>query len=350
MLDLDIELPTISIPTNQPLRDLLIALPEEGHYLLLVDNSMLEVGQRCPTAFLYKHVYRRQAYARNASLVFGGALHRGIEAQLKGQPDSEQDSAIVKYFAENPTPIDDYRSAPVALQVMKHYRARTKFDDYAMRILGDPPVIERPFEIPLGVLDVNTDIRLPYWPEPQHIKTIHVAWSGRIDAIVYTMFSNRIMDHKTTSIAGDTYTSSFMLSHQTIGYTWAARQLYPDLEVQGICINAIHLKRPYNGATLPADLMSKGPRGGEPPLNFFRFFYDYSEERTNEWATNCMTIIEDLVHCLVRNFYPMFTHHCINKFGRCEFHDVCTLDNIKARYKMLTSESFEDVTWSPTKE
>jgi hypothetical protein len=347
-IDLDIELPNANppAPKGEP-RDLLTPLPEPGEFLLSIDNSTLEGYERCPTFTLYKFVYRRQAHARNASLVAGGAVHKAIELQLKGEDPATQDAGIIKYFLDNPTTLDEYRTPPYVMEVMRHYRERCAVPDYELTVLGDPPIIERPFELPLGVLDVNTMIRLPHWPEPQLVRRIHVAWSGRFDVIADVMYGHRIIDHKTTSITGDYFYMQFPLSHQTIGYTWAARQLFPELGIKGVCINTIAMRKPTTGAS---SLISKGPRGGEPALQFFRLLYDYSEERATEWARNCMMIIEDLVHCLVRNFYPMYTHHCMNKYGRCPYHDVCTLDNVTARHRMLTSEEFEDVTWSPTQE
>jgi hypothetical protein len=83
--DIDIELPNVTPRAPKgALRDLLVRLPEDGHYLMIIDNSTLESFERCPTAFLYHFVYRRQAHARNASLTFGGALHAAIEVLLRG--------------------------------------------------------------------------------------------------------------------------------------------------------------------------------------------------------------------------------------------------------------------------
>lgn len=347
-MTIDIDLPaTLYPPPQGKPRQLLTELPQPGHYLLSVDNSTLEGYQRCPTYTLYNLVYRRQAHARNAALTMGGAIHRGIELQLLGEPPEVQDRAILDYFSANPAPLDEYRTPTLAIQIMRHYRERSAEPDYSLQVLGDPPIIERPFELPLGVIEVCTHLRLPDWQHPRFVKAIHVAWMGRIDVIAHILHGNRVVDHKTTSIAGETYSTGFILSHQTIGYTWAARQLYPQLDIKGICINAIHMKRPANGQT-PTNLTARGPKGGEPPLNFFRLHFDYTEDRCQEWAVNCMAIIEDMVHCLVRNFYPMHTHSCVNKYGRCQFHDVCCLENTTARHQMLTSDDlFEPVTWSP---
>jgi hypothetical protein len=106
-----------------------------------------------------------------------GALHEGLQWLLRGLPESDQDQVILQYFAENPAPPDEYRTPALALQVMRHYRFRQSLPDYEWTVLADPePLIERPFELPLGVLDINTPIQLPNWPEPRPVKAIHVAW------------------------------------------------------------------------------------------------------------------------------------------------------------------------------
>jgi hypothetical protein len=241
---------------------------------------------------------------------------------------------------------DEYRTAPLAAEIMQHYRKRSTYPDYQWTVLehNGSPLIERPFELPLGTIEVNTNIRLPNWLEPQFVKTIHIAWSGRIDVVANTRGTNRIIDHKTTSVAGDRFTQQFPLSHQTQGYVWAAQRLYPELDIKGICINAIYITKPKNGTT---NLLDKGPRGGAPVLDFFRSYYDYTSERLAEWERNCLLIIEDLIHNLVRNFYPQHTHHCFNKYGQCPYFDICSMDEIKVRHRLLMSDSYEDFTWSP---
>jgi hypothetical protein len=348
VIDLTIDLPAAHPPEPKgaALRPLLTPLPQDGHYLLVLDNSSMEMFTRCPTAGRYRLVNRREAHARNAALTFGGALHEGLQWLLRGLPESDQDHAILQYFAENPAPPDEYRTPALALQVMRHYRFRQSLPDYAWTVLADSePIIERPFELPLGVLDINTPIQLPDWPEPRLVKAIHVAWSGKIDLIAHTNNRNRVVDHKTTSVAGDTYIPGFILAHQTIGYVWAAQQIWPGLDITGFCLNAIYLRRPLPGTT---NLIARGPRGGMPTLDFFRAYFEYSPERLDQWERNSLTLAEDFVHCLIRRYFPMYTNHCFNKFGRCQYHDICTLDDPQVRQRMLDSDMYRDVTWSPT--
>jgi PD-(D/E)XK nuclease superfamily len=348
MIDVSLTLPptTLAEPRARP-RELLTPLPELGHFLLVLDNVAAEHITKCPTSAAHFLVQRRRAHAKDAALNFGGALHEGLKEFFLGHSADAQDVAIVQYFAENPAPPDEYRTVNLALQVMKHYRVRAGFPDYEMEVLShkDELLVEEPFEIPLiAIENINRDIKLPHWPEPQHVKTIHVAWSGRIDVVASTRGVNRVMDHKTTSIGGDRFVPSFQLSNQTIGYVWSAKRLWPELDVRGFCLDAIYIKRQTNGG---GNLMAKGPRGGPPPLDFFRAYFEYGDDRLREWEHNIVLIIEDFIHCLVRNDFPMFTNSCFGKYGRCQYFDVCSIDAPLVRQRFLQSDAFCEVNWSP---
>lgn len=370
-------------------RPLLTPLPEPGHFLMVLDNTSLEKWKRCPTAAYYYLVLRREAHARNAALTFGGALHEGLDRFhrqqfWKEQPfacdgmglginadfgDAAQDSAISNYFIANPPPLDEYRTVSTALQVMSHYRNRCNpqfFPDYNWEIQSDDkgPIIERAFELPLGVLEVNSWVLLPQIKQydPQAcalagcdsftvnaegkvwVSHIHIAWSGRIDLIAKCQDQIRVVDHKTTSITTDQFVQGFQLASQTLGYVWAARQLWPELDVNGFCLNAIALKKPNVGCV---DLMAKGARGGPPPLDFFRNYFTYATPRIDEWVSDTLASIEDFVHCLVRNLFPHNDRHCFDKFGQCPYHSVCTIDEPQTRHNLITSEAFREVTWNP---
>jgi hypothetical protein len=354
--DISIPLSNIAVlppssTTNRPKREFLTPIENEpGNYLLVIDNTAAEKIIRCPTAGYYYIICGREPHAKNAALTFGGAIHQGIELLLLGKSIEEQNTAIHQYFIDNPAPPDEYRTVQMAVEVLRHYREQRliRADYREEKVLSDDEglITERAFELPLGVLEIDEDIRLPQWEAPKRISQIHVAWSGRIDRLAYLGNMDRVVDVKTTSIGGDQFIQSFQLSNQTIGYLWASRQMWPSFDLRGFAIDAIHLKKPTKSGY--GDLMSRGPRGGEPPLQFFRPFFEYSFERIAQWQHNMLTIIEDFVHCLVRNFFPLYTNHCFNKFGRCPYFDVDTLDNPEIRMKLLNSDAFKNVTWDPT--
>lgn len=353
-MNINYDTSTIALRPEPPVprlrRLLLTPLPEKGHYLFVVDNSAAEKFV-CPTLAAYYLFYGREGHARNAALTFGGAIHVGLE-QIETHGDKEDESAtaqeVLKFFTENPAPPDEYRTPVCALEVLSHYRVRRKFPDFQWNLLTDDAglVLERPFELPLGVLEVNADIQLPQWPEPQHVSHIHVAWSGKIDAVPFCNEQNRVCDNKTTSRGDDAFVQDFRLSSQSRGYVWAAQQLWPDFNITGFCLNAIYLKKPAAGV----GLMDRGPRGGEPALKFFRSYFDYEQASIDSWAENALVRIEDFIHSMVRNYFPMETTYCFNrKYGKCDMWDLCTISELDVRMNMLKSDMFKDVTWDPTK-
>lgn len=368
MNTLTLSAPTDSVPLRpESLRDyaprqLLTPLPEPGHFLLVIDNSSLEVFTTCPQSAYYKLVLKREAHARNAALTFGGALHEGLEAFLFDQwqkqndggfvTEEEQNQRILRFFTENPAPLDEYRTVQNALAVLAAYRERAALPDYTWEIQSDSsgPIIERAFELPLGVIEVGANINVPSMQDPSgftYVSHIHIAWSGRIDAIAKCGAPNvvRVVDHKTTSIMGDSFMQDFQISNQVLGYVWAARQLWPELSVSAFCLNAIHFKKPTGTGAITAP----GPRGGPSALSFIRGYYEYSPMRVAEWASNCLDIVSDFVHCLVRDSFPRHTKWCFGKYGKCSYHDVCVQDDPAVRQNMIMSDMFKGVTWDPVK-
>lgn len=359
-------------------RQLLRPLPTPGHFLLVIDNSSLEVFTTCPKSADYKLVRRREAHARNAALTFGGALHEGLERFLYWQTviakepnilnlnkevamaQEIQDQAIVRFFTENPTPLDEYRTVQNALAVLAAYRQRAALPDYQWEIQRDDngPIIERAFELPLGVVDVGAWIGMPWLSvedyEAQHkvamvhqdgkllwVKQIHIAWSGRIDAIARCggIPMNRVVDHK----SGRVDPQEYQISNPVLGYVWAGRQLWPDLNISGFCLNALATKKPTAGCSMT----SLGPRGGKPALDLFRAYFEYSPERLEQWAENTLAIVSDFIHCVVRDYYPRHTKWCHGKYGPCPYLPVCTQDDPIVRANMLQSDMFKPVTWNP---
>lgn len=373
-LSLSLETSTALDPqplTPSPRRKLLTPIPDApGEFLFIIDNSSLEVFTTCPRSAFYKLVLGREAHARNAALTFGGALHEGLEKflfwQATGATPEEvgaatQDQAILSFFTQNPAPPDEYRTVQNCLAVLAAYRQRAAMPDYQWEIKSDDsgPIIERAFELPLGVVEIDAYVNMPWLDEDQHtamsfkgetnregkvyVRRIHVAWSGRIDAVTHSNGRVRVTDHKTTSIAGDSFVQDFQISNQVLGYVWAGRQLWPDLDISAFCLNAVHFKKP----TGSGPITSPGPRGGPAALNFFRAYFDYSPERVESWATNCLSIISDFLHCVVRDYYPLHTKWCFGKYGMCPYHPVCTVDSEQVRLNLVQSDLYRPVTWNP---
>lgn len=384
MPDLTLSLPTDSLALQpEPKidyapRQLLTPLPEPGHFLLVIDNSSLEVFTTCPKSADYKLVRRREAHARNAALTFGGAIHEGLEKFLTWQYSEQkaqdpfdmdevfpncgtmaQDNSIVSFFTNHPTPPDEYRTVTNALAVLAAYRQRAALPDYTWDIQSDAngPLIERAFELPLGVIEVNDYVIGDFVGDPPnvagqqlrwqgrgcetYVSHIHIAWSGRIDAVAKcgNPLGNRVCDHKTGKVDPQEYP----LSWPVIGYVWAGQQLWPELNISGFCLNALSTKKPTAGCSMT----DTGPRGGKPALEMFRSYFEYTPERLAQWQNDTLLIVSDFINCLVRGQFPRHSKWCFGKYGRCQYFDVCCQDNPAVRLAMLNSDMFRNVTWNP---
>lgn len=382
MPDLNLSIDTAAVHLNPESkatyapRQLLTPLPEPGHFLLVIDNSSLEVFTTCPQSAYYKLVLKREAHARNAALTFGGAIHEGLESFLLNQwnakqtslgdcviescNDEAQNQRILRFFTENPAPLDEYRTVTNALAVLAAYRERAALPDYQWEIQSDSegPLIERAFELPLGVVEVNDTIQMPwlmdklsevpvgYWDEATYPKKpgffvshIHIAWSGRMDVIARCQGAVRVCDHKTGMVNPQEY----QIASQTVGYVWAGQQMWPELNITGFCLNALATKKPAAGTKIT----DPGPSGGKPSLELFRAYFDYTPERIADWQADTLDIVSDFIHCLVRGRHPKHTKWCKGKYGWCQYHDVCVQDSVAVRSAMIHSDMFKGVTWNP---
>jgi len=332
---------TAPLPTKRVLRRELLTHIDGDDYLMVLDNTSAEKLTTCPKSAEYYLLNRREPTYKSAALVFGGALHAGLEQHLLGScATSTPSEAITAYFADNPAPVTDYRTPELCLAVMDEYLIRSSFPDYAF---DEILLVERAFELPLCVLPVQSELQLPSWDAPRYVGSVHVAWSGKIDAIVRIGDKLLVMDHKTTSLGGDSFVQDFRLAQQTRGYCWAASQILAQ-PVSSFVGNAFHIKKPTGSGRLTAP----GPRGGQPALQMFRFFFDYTEESLAEWEVNTSEIISDLLACLDRRYFPMHHKWCFGKYGACGYHDVCTQQK-SVRPNLLASDLYQDVTWDPTR-
>lgn len=357
IMNLDLSIPTASTilvaTDHNPRRRFLTPLSDPGEFLLVLDNTAFGYITSCPRSAEYYLLEGRESQVKGSALVFGGAIHAGLETYLKGGDVDSINKAVVDYFADHPAPINDHRTPANALEVLRHYLESDTFER-KFNILSDAqgPLIERSFELPLCVIEVDEHIPMPWLSLKEsdsmgvnpYVSRIHVAWSGRIDVIAHTHGSARVVDHKTSIITDSTTIADFHLSNQTRGYVWAAQQLWPELDISGFCVNFLSLKKP----TGTGGLMSPGPRGGQPPLIFSRNYFDYSPELISEWELNAKVVIQDFLFSVVRNFYPQHTKSCCGRFALCQYHPVCT-SSPERRQSLLNSDAlYRPVTWNPT--
>lgn len=326
-----------------------------GEFVLCIDNSSMEVFNGCARSSEY-HLIHARGFSGSPATRYGSAIHHYLELRLRGQSQDEAMQNMVSLFATYPPlPPDEWRTVDHAVNAMTQYEQRYK-QESRLEVVHHHgrPLIEIPFRVPLTTIDV--DSLIPYSPSQLMsqqslvecglhaddncftVKKIHVYWTGKIDLVCKYDGQPAILDHKTTSMLGSLFYKEFELSSQTVGYVWATRNMAQLTDLEEF--------RNVSRFVLDVIVGRKPSRTGIAH-EFERHVYTYTDEQIAEWHYNTTHIVADFLSHLVRGHFPMQTRWCVNKYGLCPYHDVCTLPK-EYRLQHLQN-AFSLITWSPLK-
>lgn len=309
-----------------------IPLPLTDGDTLFIDNSSLEHFCTCPRQALYSLVRRLKPAGERTALNFGGIIHKILEARYRActalHAQTQEVTAVMMATAEREyqkwtPPEDDYRTFSCAVELIRRYEDAYPFEQFeVVRSRDGSPMIEVPFAIPLGEIKLED-------------KTVKIVWQGRIDMAYLSENGGGlfVMDHKTTSVMGPSYFSSFTISHQMYGYAWAVEQLC-GRQVTACVINALGVRKPT--------------RTGNA-FEFKREVIPVQRGLLDEWKQDTLYIVADFVEMCRRGYLPKHTAWCNGKFGQCPYFKVCTLESSEQREVMLNSGEFVHNDWSPLK-
>jgi hypothetical protein len=329
-MTLDIPIPPKPTPDPATLIPRPPLVDEQGR--MLIDNSSLEHFTTCARSAEYYLVERREPSYHRSALSFGGLIHKALEVfYLNGGAEGDFNSFLKaiyemadKHFDTHPTEDGDFRTKEKFLDTMISYWTAAETDHFKILSINEEPFVEKYFQLPLGSVEFNGE----YNGKP--LKNIDVFWTGRIDMIVEMDGKFWILDHKTTSIMGETFFADFVNSSQAKGYVWAAQQLLQK-PVEGFYLNAIATRKPSKTG-IPFQRETKR--------------YPYDPEHISEWEFNTLTLVSDFLSHLTREYFPMETKWCVGKYGKCKYFDVCSLPPSQ-REVTLYSNLYTDVTWNP---
>lgn len=309
-----------------------IPLPLVDGDTLFIDNSSLEHFTTCPRQALYSLVRKLKPAGERTALNFGGIIHKILEARYRActalhaqTPDvtAVMMATAEREYAKWQPPEDDYRTFSCAVELIRRYEENYPFEQFeVVRGRDGSPMIEVPFAIPLGEIKLDD-------------KTVKIVWQGRID-LAYVSENGGglyVMDHKTTSVMGPSYFSSFTISHQMYGYAWAVEQLC-SRQVTAVVINALGVRKPT--------------RTGNA-FEFKREVVPVQWGLLDEWERDTLYIVADFVEMCRRGYLPKHTAWCNGKFGQCPYFKVCTLADEDQREVMLQSGEYVHNDWSPLK-
>lgn len=343
-----------------------------GHYELCIDNTTLEKMLTCPRAFELYAVLGRDSGERDA-LNYGSAIHKSLETYYLGGTLDDMIESLVSAFNDKPCSPGSWRNFDHGLEAVKQYHtwrqqlsmirwepielpARPEIQELQRKIgvavSSTQKAVEVPFKIELFRKESNGEtINYPSSlvcdraTEPtggsmSNEKTaftyssITVYWTGKIDLIIAQDGKKKILDHKTTSMMGDTFWGQFRLSSQFRGYCWATSQLLGE-PVRHAIIDAIVGRAP----TL------KG-KGSQHENQFQEF--EYTDQQIEDWRVDTILHIERIFSYLFKGYFPQANTWCFNKYGKCPYFDCCSMSP-KAGAQLLMSGQYAERTWDPLK-
>ncbi len=130
---------------------------------------------------------------------------------------------------------------------------------------------------------------------------IRILWKAKLDIIVDTNQGIVPVDHKTMS--QDRMSSD--LNNQFMGQCLVS-------DTRMMIVNKIGFQT------------SK-----KPEEKFKRIVMSYSPARLIEWQSETLPRhVYNYLNCHETNYWPMRHTHCEDKYGKCQFHDVCSVDPI----------------------
>jgi len=315
---------------------------------LSLDDTNFSTFTECQRKFHYYHNLRRESNRHNEATSFGSIWHVAMKQHYSRLPTAVITKTIEDGFAKIPLP-ESHRTLDLLLRGFAQYtkdfprpkepfhvtvRPWTVEDGPVEKALrnknGDPvyPRLEMPFELPFCDLEVGG-------------KTYTIKWKGRIDGIVQSKDTGMlsVMDHKTTSILGQSLFNTFLLSNQFQGYMWAASVL---------------MGQPVHSTFANVAAFRKPSKTGKE-IEFHREMIFTNDNQLAEWKENTTLVLRDLLEKQVKalkenDFHATekpFTQNyrnCVGKYGTCAYHKVCTTPK-EYRQVILYSEDYKEVTW-----
>jgi hypothetical protein len=324
---------------------------------LFIDNSTLEFLDTCPRSMEYFYMNKRTSSDERGALNFGGGVHAALAcrySQASGYQDfcsgtpveQQMIERMDEYFAANPLPIDGWRTAEHARNIVLGYNTRYDVEPFRVLEQAGKPLTEFPFAFKLVTTKAEVpkwEYEAPGWDKKITHRLITWFYTGRIDLVVGEGSQIFTLDHKTTSMMGDGFWMEQRVSPQHEGYCWAwwkATGLVP----AGYIVNGIRTRKP-----LVRDESGKSKRSQRQDVEADDFQRDkvfIDLPRLMEWESNLKAKLETFLWYYSRGYFPAHKKWCVGKYGACQYYDVCSLSP-EFRIPTLNSGNFKDATWSP---
>lgn len=280
----------------------LIVESKSSQINIIIDSSVMNTFEKCPTLFKYQYVDNLRSRAGKKSyLDKGELLHIGLRHYYRMKKEGAEFDACVKEGFERMMKCTSKfvtLTEPDIQDVLTGYMTYTEHYRFENWTIVE---IERPFRI---ILFEDAELR--------------IIIQGRIDLMVDNGQLIIPVDHKSESRRSE----PIKLDNQFMLYCYAAR-------TNNILINKIG----FQPSLKPQD-------------KYYRKLLSYDDDNLAEWRDEFIFKVREILGYAEANHFPHRYTSCKDKYGLCIFHDVCGTPRI-ARDVVLTSQFQVEEPWDP---
>lgn len=284
-----------------------------------VDSTMLATFRSCPQKFFRQYLQHWKPKTESVHLVAGGAFASGIEAARRAfyeegaSPDDAEAAglkALIEHYGDFECPADSAKSLERMCGALEFY-----FANYPLGADGMEPTImasgkrgiEFSFAEPLNFLH-------PVSGDP-------VLYTGRADMVANFAEGIYVVDEKTTSSLGASWSRQWEMRGQFTGYIWACRQV--GIKAAGAIVRGVSiLKTKYD------------------TQQAITYRSDYEIDR---WEEQTIRDLERMHRMWEDGWYDYALDHACAEYGGCSLVQVCKSSDPESWLPMY----FEQRVWDP---
>lgn len=266
-----------------------------------IDNSKLSQFEICPRSFLYRYALHLTAKTPSAALIYGTAIHAGLEAGFRSLSKGKEEAmdASLKGFMQSwesqqeklPQPIDptmEWRGPAVAVQSLTHFWTT-----------------QWPLIASWEVVGVEMGIEAPI-PETSW------RYRCRIDLFARVSSGAFIVDHKTTSWPIARMIKTDVIAPQLPSYLLACK--LAGFSPTGAMYNYLYA-------------FSRKTKSGfsQPTVDCQLLPTTIPENRLEQVHKRMVFLIREIEECYEKWSWPMRLISCPGTYGSCEFLSLCDM-------------------------
>lgn len=294
-------------------------MPNRPMFPHAIDSTMLATFRSCPQKFFRSYLQHWKPKAESVHLIAGGAFASGIEAARRAyyeqklpREDAEAAGlhALISKYGDFECPPESAKSLERTCGALEFYYENYRFGEDTMT----------PITMPSGKLGIELSFAEPL-PFPHPITGDPVLYTGRSDMIANFAGGVYVVDEKTTSSLGASWSRQWEMRAQFTGYLWACRQI--GIKAQGAIVRGVSiLKTKYD------------------TQQAITYRSDYEIDR---WLTQTVRDLERMQKMWKDNWYDYALDGACAEYGGCNMIPICKSSDPESWLPV----SFEQRVWDP---